>query len=167
MAGVCYASGDAIRRTRSADVEPIRLLPKAFRSLAGPLPRPCRSEACNFPNSRARSEESRGIAQPNASTSCLLHRSRIASVGAAGNSKHRRTLRAVLSAPTLASILFSDIKALVVALGGEVTERAGSRVKITLAGEQWHCHRPHPGKEARRYQVDEARELLRRVGIER
>lgn len=49
--------------------------------------------------------------------------------------------------------------------GGTDTERAGSRVKIELNGEQWHCHRPHPGKEARRYQVEEARELLERAGV--
>lgn len=52
-----------------------------------------------------------------------------------------------------------------VALGGAVNEREGSRVKITLQNESWHCHRPHPGKEARRYQVEEAREMLERLGI--
>ena len=51
------------------------------------------------------------------------------------------------------------------ALGGEVVEREGSRVKILLRGEQWRCHRPHPGKEAKRYQVEEIRELLERVGV--
>ena len=50
-------------------------------------------------------------------------------------------------------------------LGGTVEERSGSRVKIELEDEQWRCHRPHPGKEARRYQVEEARELLKRIGI--
>jgi len=80
--------------------------------------------------------------------------------------KHRRTLAAIFARPTRSSILFADIEALVVALGGAVAERAGSRVKITLGEEQWHCHRPHPGKEARRYQVEEARELLERLGAE-
>jgi len=51
------------------------------------------------------------------------------------------------------------------ALGGSVTEREGSRVRIELGGEVWRCHRPHPGKEAKRYQVEEARELLERAGI--
>ncbi len=82
------------------------------------------------------------------------------------NAKHRKTLIAVFAQPTSSSIVFSDIETLIVALGGEVTERAGSRVKITLGAEQWHCHRPQPGKEVRRYQVEEARELLQRVGIE-
>ena len=52
-----------------------------------------------------------------------------------------------------------------VALGGVVTEREGSRVKITLMGGEWRCHRPHPGKEAKRYQVEEARELLERLEV--
>jgi len=30
---------------------------------------------------------------------------------------------------------------------------------------EWRCHRPHPGKEAKRYQVEEARELLERAGV--
>jgi hypothetical protein len=80
------------------------------------------------------------------------------------NAKHRGTLRAIFAKPTSSSILFADIEALIVALGGEVIEREGSRVKILLRDEQWRCHRPHPGKEAKRYQVEEARELLERTG---
>ena len=57
-------------------------------------------------------------------------------------------------------------RALVRALGGTVSEREGSRVKIELNGQQWRCHRPHPGKEAKRYQVEEARELLSRAGVQ-
>jgi hypothetical protein len=81
------------------------------------------------------------------------------------NTKQLRTLKAIFSRPTTATIVFSDIEALFVALGGTITERAGSRIKISLQSEQWHCHRPHPGKEAKRYQVEEARELLERLGI--
>ena len=81
------------------------------------------------------------------------------------NAKHRKTLRAVFAKPTSASLVFSDIESLLVALGGQVQEREGSRVKITLKGEQWRCHRPHPGKEAKRYQVEEVRELLERIGV--
>ena len=81
------------------------------------------------------------------------------------NAKHRKTLIAIFSRPTSATIPFSDIEALIKALGGFVFEREGSRVKIELKGEQWRCHRPHPGREAKRYQVEEARELLERVGV--
>lgn len=81
------------------------------------------------------------------------------------NAKQRKTLRAIFAKPTSANIAFSDIEALIVGLGGEVHEREGSRVKPVLKQEQWRCHRPHSGKEAKRYQVEEARELLERVGV--
>ncbi|WP_442776544.1 type II toxin-antitoxin system HicA family toxin [Sphaerotilus montanus] len=81
------------------------------------------------------------------------------------NTRHRKTLRAIFAKPTSATIVFADIEALLVALGGEVHEREGSRVKIIIASEQWRCHRPHPGKEAKRYQVEEIRELLERIGV--
>jgi len=81
------------------------------------------------------------------------------------NTKQRKTLKAVFTKPTSPSIVFADIEAMIVGLGGEVHEREGSRVKILLNGEQWRCHRPHPGKEAKRYQVEEARELLERAGV--
>ena len=81
------------------------------------------------------------------------------------NAKHRETPQTIFARPTTPSLAFSDVEALVIALGGSVTEREGSRVKIMLKVEQWRCHRPHPGKEAKRYQVEEARELLERLGI--
>ena len=81
------------------------------------------------------------------------------------NAKQRKTLIAVFARPTPAFIPFSDIESLVKALGGSISEREGSRVKIELKGETWRCHRSHPGKEAKRYQVEEARELLERVGV--
>lgn len=82
------------------------------------------------------------------------------------NSRHRKTLVALFARPTSASIVFADIEALIKALGGSVSEREGSRVRIELNGEQWRCHQPHPGKEAKRYQVEEARELLERAGVQ-
>jgi hypothetical protein len=81
------------------------------------------------------------------------------------STRHRKTLQAIFARPTSGTLVFSHIKALVIALGGVVKEREGSRVKITLHNEAWHCHRPHPGKEAKRYQVEEAREMLERLGI--
>ena len=81
------------------------------------------------------------------------------------NTRHRKTLQAIFARPTSGTLVFAHIEALVIALGGAVKEREGSRVKITLQNEAWHCHRPHPGKEAKRYQVEEAREMLERLGI--
>ncbi|MGE0800251.1 MAG: type II toxin-antitoxin system HicA family toxin [Lautropia sp.] len=81
------------------------------------------------------------------------------------NAKHRKTLTAIFARPTPSTIVFSDIESLIKALGGSVHEREGPRVKLVLQGIEWRCHRPHPGKEAKRYQVEEARELLERAGV--
>lgn len=81
------------------------------------------------------------------------------------NSRLRKTLAAVFAKPTSAAVVFSDMELLAKALGGTVEEREGSRVRIEIRGEVWRCHRPHPGKEAKRYQVEEFRELLVRVGV--
>lgn len=42
------------------------------------------------------------------------------------NARHRKTLSSIFVKPTLASVVFADIEALIKALGGSVSERAGS-----------------------------------------
>ncbi len=71
------------------------------------------------------------------------------------NSKQRITLKALYARPTSGSIKFSDIESLVVGLGGSVDEGKGSRVVFSLDDAVIHLHRPHPGKEARKYQIEE------------
>jgi hypothetical protein len=82
------------------------------------------------------------------------------------NAKQRRTLVALFTKPTRSGIVFSDIEALLRALGCELHVGGGSRIGFTLRGQRIHLHRPHPGKEARRYQVEELRAFLERLGIE-
>jgi len=79
--------------------------------------------------------------------------------------RHRKTLGALFKTPTLGTVTFSDIEALVVAIGGEVRKGRGSRVAFELNGMRKYLHRPHPGKEARKYQVEELREWLQQQGI--
>ncbi|OPY00033.1 MAG: hypothetical protein A4E60_02517 [Syntrophorhabdus sp. PtaB.Bin047] len=79
--------------------------------------------------------------------------------------KHRRTFDAIMAVPTRSNIIFSDIEALVVALGGEIREGAGSRVVFELNGNRQYLHRPHPGKEAKRYQVEQVREWLAELEV--
>ncbi len=79
--------------------------------------------------------------------------------------KQRRTLTAVFALPTRANVRFADVVGMVVALGGEVREGAGSRVVFELQGRRLYLHRPHPGHEAKRYQVEEVREFLRVLEI--
>jgi len=67
--------------------------------------------------------------------------------------KHRKTLAAIFVKPTKANIKFSDIESLIKALGGEVREGDGSRIALELSGKREYAHRPHPGKEAKKYMV--------------
>lgn len=82
------------------------------------------------------------------------------------NSKHRRTLQVVFTDPVSGSIEWASIEALLVAVGCRIIEGSGSRVKFEKDGEIESFHRPHPAKEAKRYQVRAARAYLVRLGIE-
>ncbi len=81
------------------------------------------------------------------------------------NSKHTKTLNAIFSKPVASNIKFADIELLIMGLGGQVREGEGSRVALVLNGGIKHAHRPHPGKEAKQYQVKEIREWLVAVGV--
>jgi hypothetical protein len=72
--------------------------------------------------------------------------------------KHRKTLEAIFRKPTNGGIVFAEIESLVIALGGEVREGSGSPVAFELNDRRRYLHRPHPGKDAKRYQVEEVRE---------
>jgi hypothetical protein len=79
--------------------------------------------------------------------------------------KHANTLLPIFASPTRASIAFAGVETLLVALGAEKTEREGCRVKFTLRGVEWHAYRPHPGKEAKKYQVEQVHEFLIKLEI--
>lgn len=58
--------------------------------------------------------------------------------------KHLKTLELIFKRPTSANIHWADIECLFVALGADVSERAGSRVAVILFEEVRIFHRPHP-----------------------
>jgi len=51
------------------------------------------------------------------------------------------------------------------AVGCTVVEGSGSRVRFEKGGVIATFHRPHPHKEAKRYQVRDAREFQVKLGI--
>ena len=81
------------------------------------------------------------------------------------NRKQQRIFDAIFTTPTRANIKFSDIEKLLVSLGAVKVEGDGSRVSFELNGRQTFAHRPHPNKEAKKYQVEAFREFLRLAGI--
>lgn len=81
------------------------------------------------------------------------------------NTKHRKTLQAIFALPTRANLPFADIEQLLLALGAELTEGSGSRIKLVLGNASWQAHRPHPGKDAKKYQIEQVREFLQQLEI--
>lgn len=81
------------------------------------------------------------------------------------NKRHQRTLEAVFSTQVPATLQWRRIEALFMALGATKEEGHGSSVTFKLRDKEAMFHRPHPRKEAKRYQVREARDFLREVGI--
>ncbi len=82
------------------------------------------------------------------------------------NRKQQKIIDALFTKPTLANIKFFDIEKLLVSLGAEKIEGNGSRVAFVMPnGLKWEHHRPHPQKEAKKYQVESAREFLERLNI--
>ena len=79
--------------------------------------------------------------------------------------KHKKMLNAIFAKPTKANIKFKDIESLIIALGGEVREGEGSRIVLDLSGSRKYAHRPHPGKESKKYQVEEIRHWLQELGV--
>jgi hypothetical protein len=81
------------------------------------------------------------------------------------NSTHRKTLEAILSTPTPKSLEWVRMESLFVALGCIVIEGNGSRVRFELGGVIGTFHRPHPAKEAKPYQVRDAKLFLTEAGV--
>ncbi len=79
--------------------------------------------------------------------------------------KQQKNLKAIFAKLTRSNIKFNDIESLIKALGGEIREGSGSRVALELAGTREYAHRPHPGKEAKKYMVEKIRKWLTSLEI--
>lgn len=82
------------------------------------------------------------------------------------NSKQAKTLKAVFADPVSGSIAWSAVESLLVACGCRIVEGSGSRVRFERNGIIATFHRPHPAKEAKRYQIRDARAFLLSIGVE-
>jgi hypothetical protein len=81
------------------------------------------------------------------------------------NKKHQKTLEQIFQNPVQASIAWRDIEAMLSALGAEISEGNGSRVRIALNGIRAVFHRPHPKKETDKGAVISMRRFLKEAGI--
>ncbi|MGZ8363028.1 MAG: type II toxin-antitoxin system HicA family toxin [Caulobacteraceae bacterium] len=81
------------------------------------------------------------------------------------NRKRHRTLEDIFANPVSGTIEWAAIEGLLVSLGCKVIEGAGSRVRFEKNGLIASFHRPHLAKEAKHYQVRDAREYLTKLGV--
>jgi hypothetical protein len=78
--------------------------------------------------------------------------------------KHAKTLDGVFADPVRANIAWSDIEALLIAAGAEISEGRGSRVRVSLNGVDAVFHRPHPQKETDKGALKSVRRYLTEAG---
>jgi len=81
------------------------------------------------------------------------------------NRTHRKTLADVFTEPVPGNIEWRRIEALFKAAGCKIIEGRGSRITIVHEGRKAAFHRPHPGKDALRYQILAARDFLKLIGV--
>lgn len=79
--------------------------------------------------------------------------------------KHQKTLSKIFEKPVRADIAWTDIESMLKAMGAEISEGRGSRVRIVLQGVKAVFHRPHPQKETDKGSVVSLRRFLTEVGV--
>lgn len=81
------------------------------------------------------------------------------------NKKNKSTLAAIFRDPVRSDILWNGIESLLYALGAEITEGRGSRIRVALKGVRAVFHRPHPQKETDKGSVKSLRRFLIAAGV--
>ena len=81
------------------------------------------------------------------------------------NNRQVKVLKAIFADPAPAGLAWEAIEGLLVAAGCKVIEGKGSRMRFEKDGVIASFHRPHPAKDAKRYQIRDARDFLVRIGV--
>ncbi|MFL5032122.1 MAG: type II toxin-antitoxin system HicA family toxin [Xanthobacteraceae bacterium] len=79
--------------------------------------------------------------------------------------RHGKTLAEVFERPTRSDVRWNAVVALIRALGGEMSEGRGSRVRFFLNGRRAVFHQPHPRPEMVKGAVEALRDFLTEAGV--
>jgi len=82
------------------------------------------------------------------------------------NKKQRLILQKIFEEPERSDISWKDIEGLFVALGAEITEGRGSRVRVALNDIRAVFHRPHPERVTSKGTVKSVRRFLMESGVQ-
>jgi hypothetical protein len=83
------------------------------------------------------------------------------------NKKQQQTLERVFEKPERSDIAWHDIESLFKALGADVSEGKGSRVRVALKDVRAVFHRPHPRRVTNKSTIRSVRRFLLETGVER
>ena len=81
------------------------------------------------------------------------------------NKKHKTTLFDIFQEPIRVDVNWDNIESFFLALGGEISEGSGSRVRIFLNGIRAVFHRPHPQRVTDKGALKSVRRFLMEAGI--
>jgi hypothetical protein len=81
------------------------------------------------------------------------------------NRRHVKTLDSIFKVPPPSNVTWNDCEKLLLALGAEISEGEGSRVRIVLSGVKAVFHRPHPRKEVDRGALVSLRKFMENAGV--
>jgi len=81
------------------------------------------------------------------------------------NSRQKKTLELVFASPTPAAIPWADIEGLLTALGAQISEGSGSRLRVKLNNARAVFHRPHPQGITDKGAVNSVRRFLVNAGV--
>ena len=82
------------------------------------------------------------------------------------NAAQRKTLNLIFERPTRADVRWAKIEGLVRALGGQVSEGRGSRVRFRLGDRVATFHSPHPQRVTGKATLEDVRRFLENAGVQ-
>jgi HicA toxin of bacterial toxin-antitoxin, len=81
------------------------------------------------------------------------------------NNKQLKVLKHIFESPIRGDVLWTDVETLLAALGADISEGNGSRVRFILNGVYAVFHRPHPRKEIDKGALKAVRRFLIEAGV--
>ncbi len=79
--------------------------------------------------------------------------------------KHAKTLSLIFYHPASGNVRWRDVESLLTALGAEIIEARGSRVRVFLFDEMKVFHRPHPSPDMDKGAAANLRKWLETNGV--
>lgn len=80
------------------------------------------------------------------------------------NKKQQKTLEAIFKQPIPSNIQWKEVESLFIAIGCEISEGAGSRVRVVYNDVRAVFHRPHPAPNLDKGMVRSIRKFIKNSG---